>query len=106
MDVIGKLNISGMASIAAGEYFYYRGDADTDGSVRISSQVAGELLIEQRTGGVWAEIELGGGFEYVTAPDTPTSTGTQGQFAYSGNYLYVCVATDTWVRCAAESTWS
>ena len=43
---------------------------------------------------------------YVTAPATSTSTGVQGQRAYSDNYVYECVATDTWVRYAAESTWS
>ena len=58
------------------------------------------------SGAVFDAIDGVTGVEYVSAPATPTSTGTQGQFAYSGNYLYVCVATDTWIRTSAESTWS
>ena len=29
---------------------------------------------------------------------TPTSTGTAGQIGYDGNYIYVCIATNTWKR--------
>ena len=37
--------------------------------------------------------------DYVTAaPVTATSTGTTGQVIYAGNYLYICIATDTWRR--------
>ena len=42
---------------------------------------------------------------YVSAPATPTSSGVQGQRAYTDNYVYECVATNTWVRYAAESSW-
>ena len=41
---------------------------------------------------------------WVTAPGTATSTGTAGQVAEDDNYLYVCVATDTWRR-AALAAW-
>lgn len=37
-------------------------------------------------------------------PATPTSPGTTGQVIYGGNYLYICVATDTWLR-AQLLTW-
>ncbi len=33
------------------------------------------------------------------APATATSTGTAGQVAYDATHFYVCVATNTWVRC-------
>jgi hypothetical protein len=45
----------------------------------------------------------------VAAPDTATSTGTAGQLAYgiTGSppleYLYVCVAANTWVRAALST---
>lgn len=39
------------------------------------------------------------------APATATSTGTAGQVAYDSGFIYVCVATDTWVR-AALTTWA
>lgn len=35
---------------------------------------------------------------FAAAPATSTSTGTQGQLIQSGNYLYICVATNTWRR--------
>lgn len=34
----------------------------------------------------------------VTVPATATSTGTVGQIAYNSTHLYVCVATNTWIR--------
>lgn len=43
----------------------------------------------------------------VLSPPVPASaaaTGTKGEIAYDTNYIYVCVATDTWKR-AALSTW-
>ena len=39
-----------------------------------------------------------------SAPGTATSTGTTGQLIYAGNYLYICIATDTWLR-AQLLTW-
>jgi len=36
----------------------------------------------------------------ATVPTTSTSTGTTGQLTYDSNYLYLCVATNTWVRTA------
>jgi len=42
----------------------------------------------------------------VAAPATATSTGTKGQWAQDGTYVYLCTATDTWVRAAlAFATW-
>ena len=34
----------------------------------------------------------------ASPPATPSSTGTPGQVVYAGNYLYICIATDTWKR--------
>lgn len=39
-----------------------------------------------------------------TPPATAASTGTTGQIEWDANYVYVCVATNTWKR-AALSTW-
>ena len=39
-----------------------------------------------------------------SAPASASSTGTAGDIAYDSNYIYVCVATNTWKR-AALSTW-
>lgn len=40
----------------------------------------------------------------VAAPAAANSTGVAGTIAYDASYVYVCVATDTWVR-AALTTW-
>lgn len=37
-------------------------------------------------------------------PSSASDTGTQGEIAWDSSYIYVCTATDTWVR-AAISTW-
>lgn len=37
-------------------------------------------------------------------PVSSSSAGVPGTIAYSANYLYICVATNTWVR-ASLSTW-
>lgn len=70
--------------------------SSTDNSVALFSGTTGKILKE---GPDMVE-------QYVSAPATPTSTGTKGQKAYSSNYLYECVDTDTWVRASVESSWS
>lgn len=40
----------------------------------------------------------------VDIPTSASDTGVRGQIAFNTNYLYVCVATNTWVR-ANLSTW-
>jgi hypothetical protein len=40
----------------------------------------------------------------AAVPATATSTGTAGQIAWDATFIYVCTATNTWVR-AALSTW-
>lgn len=39
----------------------------------------------------------------VDPPASSSSPGTPGTIAYDASYLYVCIATDTWVRTALES---
>jgi len=39
-----------------------------------------------------------------TAPSSAADTGTAGEIRIAADYIYVCVATDTWVR-AALATW-
>lgn len=33
-----------------------------------------------------------------SAPGSPSSPGTFGQFVNTPNYLYLCIATNTWVK--------
>ena len=39
-----------------------------------------------------------------TAPSSASDTGTLGEIRITADYIYVCVATNTWVR-AALATW-
>jgi len=34
----------------------------------------------------------------IAAPATATSTGKAGQIAFDATHLYVCIATNTWIR--------
>lgn len=36
-------------------------------------------------------------------PSAPTDAGVAGSIRYDANYLYVCIATNTWKRCALSS---
>jgi hypothetical protein len=40
----------------------------------------------------------------TSPPTTAASAGTKGQIAYDATHFYVCIAADTWVRCAL-ATW-
>lgn len=44
------------------------------------------------------------GISSTNVPTLATSTGTAGQITWDSNYIYVCVATDTWKR-ANLTTW-
>jgi hypothetical protein len=41
----------------------------------------------------------------VSYPATSSSTGTVGQLAWTNQHVYVCIATNTWVRANVSNTW-
>lgn len=41
--------------------------------------------------------------QWVPAPASSADTGEAGQIAYDADYIYLCVATDTWKRVALEA---
>ena len=53
---------------------------------------------------VWDGVEWTQYVKLVSVPSLSTSTGKSGEMAYDINYLYTCVATDTWKR-TALSAW-
>lgn len=53
---------------------------------------------------VWKRQNAWATPEVVAVPSTTTSTGRENQIAFNTTHLYVCVATNTWRRCAL-STW-
>lgn len=42
----------------------------------------------------------------VTVPTGPTATGKAGQVAADADYMYMCHATDQWIRVAKDGTWT
>lgn len=44
------------------------------------------------------QTQLDSKLKWVTPPATPTSTGTAGEASYENDYLYICVATNSWKR--------
>ena len=61
--------------------------------------VSNTLTVDEVDGNVSGEVTLEG-----AAPASATSTGTAGDIRYDANYVYVCVATNTWKR-SALATW-
>jgi hypothetical protein len=82
------LNSGGVTSIEG-----LTGVVDISGGSGISITTAGNSVV------------ITNNIEYVSVPASPTATGTQGQRAYGSNYVYECIATNTWVRYAAASSW-
>jgi hypothetical protein len=39
-------------------------------------------------------------------PTGPTDTGTKGMARFDANYIYVCTATNTWVRFPKDGSWT
>lgn len=69
---------------------------------QIDSGIAGATTVQQAFKSV--KTLLDGKATIVAAPASATATGTAGNIAYDNNYIYVCVAANTWVR-APLSTW-
>lgn len=84
-----------------------------DGGAGIAKDlyIGGNLIVEGNTSTV--EREIVSVSETITgnlilgntyAPVANNSVGTTGQITWDGDYIYICVATDTWKR-ANLSTW-
>lgn len=52
----------------------------------------------------WGDHGIEGYARVVGAPATASSTGTAGTIAYDTGFIYVCIATNTWLR-APIATW-
>jgi hypothetical protein len=79
---------------------------DVVGSVHSSTSIIAGTTI-QATGAITSGSTLTGTALKVTAtytPATSSSTGTTGQISWDSQYVYVCIATNTWKR-TALSTW-
>lgn len=77
---------------------------------RYGAQLADRIsAVSTLTAEMRADVEAGGerlaaAYMVETIP-SPTSIGSPGQFMLAGDYLYICVAPDTWARIPAETSW-
>ncbi len=74
-------------------------DNTTDYQLNIGNALKGDL----QNGNLYV---TGQTFRIATSktPSSATDTGTAGQIAWDANYIYICIATNTWRR-VAHSTW-
>jgi len=72
---------------------------DVDGTLAANSDVK---VASQKAVKTYVDAHAGVG--PVAAPSTASSAGVAGQWAYDATHIYVCVATNTWVR-ATLATW-
>ena len=93
-------NLSGVPSI--GTTFINRyGKNDEDFMLHRAYNDAGLFFRDVKTRQRWDKI----GIVSTTVPTSPTATGYVGEMAVDANYLYVCVASNSWIRIAKDSTW-
>lgn len=75
-----------------------------DGTLTGSKVGTGIIATNITTGTLPVEVLPSTVMQRVAAPTAATSTCTAGSAAYDTSYIYVCIATDTWLR-APISTW-
>ena len=55
-------------------------------------------------GGDAGRVKINGNLEIKgNTPASATATGTVGQIHWDGDYIYICIATNTWKRVLIES---
>lgn len=87
--------LTGPSSVAGKELVLKAGN--TTGPIRFRNSVGTSLmaLAEDGTVGVDAILKIG-----ATLSPASNGTGSAGQIAWDGSYLYICVAANTWRRVA------
>lgn len=88
----GPTGPTGPAGSSGGSYTLPTASSTVLGGIKVGSGLSISSGVLSATGG------SGGGATFVTAPSTPTSTGTAGTFAADSSYLYACYATNQWLR--------
>jgi hypothetical protein len=67
---------------------------------------AGGKALKVNSGATAIEfVATGSGISWSSAPATETANGTAGDVAYDSGHLYVCIASNSWLR-TALTTWS
>lgn len=70
------------------------GDGGTSLSDLLTTMQQGVRAMNQLTAAIRETFP-----NWTAVPSTASSAGTAGQVAYDATHFYVCIATNTWVRC-------
>ena len=57
----------------------------------------------QTTVNAYRPVYVNEGLVVTTVPTSATATGTKGEIAYDSNYMYTCIATNTWKKTAFDA---
>lgn len=82
--------------------------ADSDNTPEALT-VAEDRLVGRITSGeitALTGLEVLNNLIWSAAPASKTATGSQGEVAFDGDYLYVCVGTNVWVRTSMATNWT
>lgn len=93
MSVADKINV--LKQKLQGDWFETEFAGAKDALIDVLTDIAGEAEAVP----AWNPVEA--------APASASATGKPGQYFIdgTGGYLYICTATNTWMRCAI-ATWS
>ncbi len=78
------------------------GNPDIDGKALVSTAAGVRSWEGLATAAQGSKADTA--LQWVAVPASASATGTAGQAAYDGSFLYICTATDTWAR-TALTTW-
>jgi hypothetical protein len=107
-------NIEGNANITTNgtnlfipDYIVHTGDTNTffgfnsDENFQVQTNGNVQIQVSENHVLVTGQMDLAA---LNTAPTSATDTGVLGEIRWAADYVYLCTATDTWVRAALE-TW-
>ena len=105
VDTTGNQDTSGNAATATAlETARNIGGVSFDGTSDVNLPGVNQAGTEDTSGNA-ATATVATRVSDTAAPASASDTGTAGEVRYDSSFIYVCVATDTWVR-AALSTWT
>ena len=104
----GSIDVGNLANSSAAAYIDLNGFGTSQNNVRLINDANGQLTINTVTGGnlqINANgISTTGSFHlHLSTPASSSALCAAGQIGADTNYVYVCVAANTWKRSALSS---
>ena len=99
-DVTDATNVDSAGAVMEADFNAHTILYATSDNTPEALTVAEQRLVGRKTGGNIAALSPAEAMNviWVSAPASKADTGTTGMVAYDGNYFYICVDTDEWVR--------